>query len=519
MAFPKRPTRVAAAVLLTTLICLFYVWAPDRSAELQAQSTLPPNTPLDLFQEPSSAADADGLPDPETELVKDAHKLPTADSFLAHFQAVTRLPGMTMAEAKAGCNWPAMHEVNFQYADNTDWAAQDRSDSELEARRTEWHDFINNDLLPYEQYKDRFVQERGIVIVAGNQQSMKRVAVILRALDRLGSHLPIEIHYWDDELSWDAMQSMVNQWPQRMFFFNDLSAASNILQTNHDGFYINYQLKTAAVINSRFAQPLLLDSDNIPVIDPEELYDSATYAEYGTLFWPDIARTRPNNPIWPITNTRCRMDEYEQESGQLLVDKRRFFYHLQLAAWFNNQHADYYNSFLLGDKDMFRFAWHALHTRYGAPHKWLTSVGTLSDTTPTPIPTPAEAEAEAEADLSYYCGHTFAQHHPDESDSRVAFLHGGLIKTLSRDLIRWARDSRGGIFQAYKRSPHDALPAENVHVAIKWDPALYLPNRPDDLPVAMCTDLNQVVARPLDEIVPGFEATFREIGGYWMLDD
>lgn len=432
-------------------------------------------------------------PDAKSELVKDAHKLPTADSFLSHFKAVTQIRGTTMAKAKSGCNWLAPNSVNFQYGRKSDWVVQDRSDLELEFRRKQWHDFIENDLLPYESYKNRF-EGRGIVIVAGNQKSMKRVRVILRALSKLGSQLPIEIHYWDDEMNEESKKDISSMWPK--MYFNDLSAPSNILKTNHDGFYINYQLKTAAVMNSRFAEPLLLDSDNIPIVDPESLYESETYKEFGTLFWPDIARTRPNNPMWAITNTVCRMDEYEQESGQLLVDKRRFFYHLQLAAWFNNDHADYYNEFLLGDKDMFRFTWHALKTKFGAPPKWVTSVGTLSD--------------------GFYCGHSFAQHHPNGS---VAFLHGGLIKTMAKEVMKWQRESRGGIFQVYKRSEFDERHGVNVNVSIKWDGGRYLPNKPEKLGVASCTDFHEVAARPLDEIVLGFEKTFEEIGGYWMLEN
>lgn len=434
-----------------------------------------------------------------------------------------------------------MHEVNFQFGADVDWAMQDRSDIELAMRRNEWHNFIQNGLLPYHEYKDRF-SGRGIVIVAGNQESMKRVRVILRALTKLGSQLPIEIHYWGDELDLQSQQNISDMWTSdsdsdsnakskstKKIYFNDLSvpSASNILTTNHDGFYINYQLKTAAVMNSRFAEPLLLDSDNIPIIDPEELYSSSTYKEYGTLFWPDIARTRPNNPIWSITNTHCKIDEYEQESGQLIIDKRRYFYHLQLAAWFNNgPAAEYYAGFLLGDKDMFRFAWHALKTKYGFPAKWLTSVGTVVpvsspdsssssdlslslDTNPDPNPSSPSITA-------FYCGHTFAQHHPD---GRVAFLHGGLIKTLPAPLIRYHRDVLGGLFTFYKRSDYDEMHVVNVDVAIKWDAAPYLPNRPADLEVASCTDFFQVVPRSLDEIVPGFEGLFREMGGYWMLDD
>ncbi|KAH8700953.1 mannosyltransferase putative-domain-containing protein [Talaromyces proteolyticus] len=435
----------------------------------------------------------------ETDLIQDAHKrYTTAEAFLPYLRYITtHLKPVTMAESKAGCNWIAPQEVNFQYGDDADWVTQDRTDFEINLRRDQWHEFINKKLLPYARFKDRF-DGRGIVIVAGNQKSLKRVRVILRQLAKLGSHMPIELHYWADEMTEESKQNMTDMWIPGRMFFNDLSMPSNIIKTNHDGYYINYQLKTAAVMNSRFAEPLLLDSDNIPLVAPESLYESDVYQEYGTLFWPDIARTRPNNPMWAITNTRCRTDEYEQESGQLVVDKRRYFYHLQLAAWLNNEQADYYNQFLLGDKDMFRFAWHALKTKYGKPKKWLTSVGTLSDD-------------------GYYCGHSFAQHYPD--NDKVAFVHGGLIKTMSKEVLRWQRESRGGIFQVYKRSEFDEQHAVNVYNSIKWDGADYLPNRSADIEVASCTDFWTVQPRPLEEIMPGFEKRFEELGGYWMLDD
>ena len=502
MALLCRSPRVAGILLGVVLILLIsqhLKWIPSRRRPFYATDY------SKTFQEPTPIGDASAIEESarqgslteEGKLTKDAHRLPNADDFLEHFKAVTQLPSTTLEKAKSGCTWPAMDEIFFQYDEGTDgdshWTEKDRHEEELEDRRNQWHDFITHGLLPYARYKNRF-EGRGIVIVAGNQKSMKRVKVILRALRKLGSQMPIEIHYWDDEMTDKTKDDISSMWPR--MYFNDLSTASNILGTNHDGPFINYQLKTAAVMNSRFAEPLLLDSDNVPVVDPALLYESSTYQEFGTLFWPDIARTRPNNPMWAITNTECRMDEYEMESGQLIVDKRRYFYHLQLAAWFNNDHADYYNEFLLGDKDMFRFAWHALKTRYGSPSKWITSVGTLSN--------------------DFYCGHSFAQHHPD---GRVAFLHGGLVKTLPKEVMRWQRESQGGIFQVYKRSEFDEQHHMNVNLSIKWDPAEYLPNRPTDLAVASCTDFYDVVARPLDEIVPGFEAVFEEIGGYWMLDD
>lgn len=54
------------------------------------------------------------------------------------------------------------------------------------------------------------------------------------------------------------------------------------------------------------------------MLDPAIVYNSRVYQEYHIVFQPDIVRSWPRNPAWAITNTPCRMDEYEQESGQLI---------------------------------------------------------------------------------------------------------------------------------------------------------------------------------------------------------
>lgn len=475
----RRPLlSVVAACAVVFLIAGFY----HREAQLTLESTLQ-----------SSSGSGLSLAQVEPLLMQDAHQLRSADDFLPHLKAVvTQLPGLDVEGAKSTCQWPPGGKVNFQFDPPANWIAQDRSSEEIELRRLEWHRFIaEGGLIPYTKVRRR-LSGRGLVIVAGNGNTLMRVMVVLRSLVRLKSTIAVEVHYWADEMGEEQKRDLVSIYTHIQF--NDLSGPHNLLKVKKDGFFgINYQLKTAALVNSNFAEPLLLDSDNIPVIDPALLYDSATYREYGTVFWPDIARTRPNNPAWAIFNTKCRMDEYEQESGQLLVDKTRFWYHLQLAAWMNNDQGIYYGDFLLGDKDTFRFAWHALKTSYGKPKNWLTSVGTFND--------------------GVYCGHSFAQHHPD--DSRIAFMHGGLLKTVDLEVMRWNRDVHGGYFRHYKRAPSDQDAATNVHVGITFDPAVYVGR---EVRPAMCTDMFDVEARDLDEILPGFEQIFQDLGGYWMLD-
>lgn len=49
----------------------------------------------------------------------------------------------------------------------------------------------------------------------------------------------------------------------------------------------------------------------------------------------------------------------EQESGQVLIDKKRCWKELNLSYYFNQKKVPYHQ-LLLGDKDTFRFAWLAL---------------------------------------------------------------------------------------------------------------------------------------------------------------
>ena len=131
----------------------------------------------------------------------------------------------------------------------------------------------------------------------------------------------------------------------------------------------------------------------------------------------------------------------------------------------------------------------------------MTSVGSLND--------------------GFYCGHTFAQHHPDP-DGQIAFMHGGLLKTIPHAVLQQQLDLKGGVFQAYKRSPMDQQPWENTHVEIGWDNFEYMSaeDKPgDEMTPASCVHFSQVEPRPLEEILPGFQKTFQEIGGYWMLED
>jgi alpha 1,2-mannosyltransferase len=87
--------------------------------------------------------------------------------------------------------------------------------------------------------------------------------------------------------------------------------------------------------------------------------------------------------------------------------------------------------------------------------------------------------------------------------------------------MKWQRKNNGGIFQAYKRSVVDEQHelVEKVNIKMDGGDTSYLADRPDNMRTQWCTEMVDVHARKLDEIVPGFQKTFEDIGGYWMLDE
>jgi len=531
----RRHYRIAIAAALTCL-SLFLFWRPEWTEHVQSKfaqtagqhvdsvdypfpdqpdiNSPPSNVKPDLGNDldlPTTTATTTTATIPYVTpwsytpiLNPNVHRLPNADHFRGHFFNVTYKGKMTMAEAKAGCDWEDTSDINFQFGESSGWGVdlswvkQDITQDVIDNKTMAIYNFMNNGVMDFEKVVDKF-EGRGIVIVGGKGRSLKRIRVILNQLKRLGCKLPVELHYWGAEILAIKQEGLLDLWPG--LILNNLASPDNIYGTVHGG-VIHYALKTAAVLNSRFAELLLLDSDNIPVQDPTTLFESDTYKEYGTIFWPDVARTRRNNPMWPITGTPCRKDEWEQESGQLLVNKLKFWHHLELAHWYNAdfQYGDFFRSVMLGDKDTFRFAWHAMKTKFGWSPKWVTSVGIMHD--------------------DFYCGHTFAQYHPN---GEIAFLHGGLLKTMRKEVQLWELEANGGIFQYYKQSEEaDADNAFNPKVDFKFDDQKYLPDKykpPGGLEISSCLDFRDVKARPFSEKVPGFQKTFEEIGGYWIKND
>lgn len=202
---------------------------------------------------------------------------------------------------------------------------------------------------------------RGIVVCGGGFKYFPCAWVCINMLRRLGCKLPIQLwHYGPKEC--DAQtRSLVE--PLGV----ECVDALEVRKKHPANITRGWPLKPYAIIHSSFREVLYLDADNVPVVDPEFLFDTPPYLETGAIFWPDYKRLAPERAIWKLCGVEYQ-DEPEFESGQIVVDKQRCWKSLQLTMWYN-EHADFFYEHIHGDKDTFHMAWRKLGQEYSMPKK------------------------------------------------------------------------------------------------------------------------------------------------------
>src|SRR5262249_16652562 len=136
--------------------------------------------------------------------------------------------------------------------------------------------------------------------------------VCLRMLRRLGCKLPIELWHrggtdWNDTLS-----RLVDPYDI------DVVDASVVLRSHPADIDHPFAIKPYAMIHSKFREVLWLDADQVPVQNPEFLFDTPEYRAHGAVFWPDYGRFAADHPMWRLTGIEYR-DEPEVQGGELLV--------------------------------------------------------------------------------------------------------------------------------------------------------------------------------------------------------
>ncbi len=231
---------------------------------------------------------------------------------------------------------------------------------------------MENALVEAERFISKLPDEppqwegRGVVICGGGVKYFTTAWVCIRMLRHLGCALPIQLWHLGKAEMDERMKELV-----RPFHVECVDAAEmrkRIPVRRLSG----YGVKAYALLHNPFREVVLLDSDNVPLRDPEGLFDTPEYKNCGALFWPDYGRLAASRAIWQVCGVSYR-DEPEFESGQIVIDKGRCWKALYLSMWYN-EHCDFFYHHIHGDKDTFHMAFRKLEIPYAMPSKAIESL-------------------------------------------------------------------------------------------------------------------------------------------------
>lgn len=195
---------------------------------------------------------------------------------------------------------------------------------------------------------------RGIVTCAGGVKYFPSGWVLVRRLRDLGCQLPIEWWYLGRDEMAPLMIRLIESYGVRCV------NAYEVARRDAAPRLCGWSLKAFATAHSAFEEVLFLDADNVPLRDPNFLFDEQLYRETGVLLWPDRWRSCAMGNRFKTLRDAVYMhlglsplDEPETESGQLMVHKKRAWRAVDLALSLN-LHGDFWYQFFYGDKDILR---------------------------------------------------------------------------------------------------------------------------------------------------------------------
>uniref|UniRef100_A0AAV1TX52 Nucleotide-diphospho-sugar transferase n=1 Tax=Peronospora matthiolae TaxID=2874970 RepID=A0AAV1TX52_9STRA len=243
-------------------------------------------------------------------------------------------------------------------------------------------------------------------LLAGAYASIRTLREVLRC------QLPIEIWFRPDE-----MQTV----PAGLKLLKEAAEVDAMdgvtFRAIDDLRAVRFAAKVHAIYNSAFDHVLFLDADNVPVRDPAFLFESEEFVRTGAVFWPDywhpqhtIFHLVEDSLLWQMLDMQY-VDMFEQESGQLLIDRRRHAAAMELVHFYASHTPDLFKRLDLvwGDKDLFRFAWIKLNAPFFMVQTPPAVAGKLVNES--------------------FCGMTMVQH---DSGGNVLFLHRNANKLTGR---------------------------------------------------------------------------------------
>ena len=212
---------------------------------------------------------------------------------------------------------------------------------------------------------------RGIVICSGGVRYFTNAWVCINMLRRLGCWLPVQVWHLGKKEMDERMKALLGPLGVTCVDAFKLRRKHPVRRLR------GWELKPYAILHSPFREVMLLDADNVPVVNPEFLFETKEFRGRGAIFWPDFSRriNEKAKAIWRSCGLRQPRKEFE--SGQIVVEKRRCWRALRLSLWFNEQ-SDFYYRYIHGDKETFHLAFRKLKKSYFlVPKKIQALAGTM----------------------------------------------------------------------------------------------------------------------------------------------
>lgn len=299
------------------------------------------------------------------------------------------------------------------------------SEPELKAMMKSHQNVVKN--LPSKAPKGVY-SGNGIVYVGGGKYNWLTLLSIKSVRD-LGSQLPIEIlipslEEFESNLCFKIFPQFNAKCillPRALNKYPGSNQAEDKENTDDDIFkkfdFKGYQYKALAILLSSFENVLFLDSDNIPVRNPDALFESEPFTSHGLIVWPDFWKRATSPRFYDIANinidktkflpryneiksdyedvdysqykeTEIPFHQYQgtipdptSESGQLMISKKTHLKVLLLSLYYNLYGPNYYYQLFSqgsdgeGDKETFLAACVALKSNFYQVKSFLKALG------------------------------------------------------------------------------------------------------------------------------------------------
>ncbi len=305
-------------------------------------------------------------------------------------------------------------------------------------------------------------KERGIVMAAGDSSSVNRARTNIRFLRSYNCTLPVEVFHFRNEIS-GSDKSLLEELSLPAHHSGEKEDGQGSMKVTvrevegvrKENLWKEFQVKGAAIQQSSFDEILYLDTDSYLLRNPEYLFESKQWQETSLMLWPDYTKSHPTNPLWRLTGQPCR-DEYEGESGQILISRSLHQDLLWLVEYFAMHHRTYYG-FMGGDRDSFRAAALLLGKKWTGPGRLNAAAGVVLK------------------DYAQGGGHTMLQSDPE---GKWTFVHANLIKHASFSRPLWSRIHRvandkfaAGTTYGNIEPPNDRL-GDGVKLRVTYTPMM-----------------------------------------------